>query len=149
MRRYSLLVTLILILAPFGGCSRTPADPELVKAVEEYCSVIQLVYLQANMVPLAQVATDKESKRVYPVVQALQSTGNAMRTEILSFKAVGSRMGEARAAFVETREKWRFWWEDRRTGQITKPKTEEEYRLTYRLVRDGQRWKVDQVKHEK
>ena len=89
-RLVSALILLWLAALLLVGCSRPGQDQPVVKAVEEYCSIIQAVYLQANIAPLAQIATDKELKRVFPIVQALQA-GQANQQMLLVRLAVQDR----------------------------------------------------------
>ncbi|AJE04658.1 hypothetical protein [Geobacter pickeringii] len=124
----------VLLLA---GCS---PSTERIAAVQNYCSVIQAVYVSQDLAPLAHVATQKELKKVYPVVLALKTTDNVMKTTIDSFSITGGG-GDT----VETREQWTFWWEDRRGGGVTKEKKTESYHLRYHLKKEKGRWKVDYI----
>ena len=126
----------------FNGSERTEAE----NFVKSYCSVLQRVYAEAKLEILANLATEKEYKKVFPVVQALKATNNVMKTEILDFKVKGTTVQGSKAT-VKTAERWRYWWEDRKTGAITKPKVEESYDLMYNLVKVGGKWKVDFIKN--
>jgi len=145
-RLVSALILLWLAALLLAGCSRPGQDQPVVKAVEEYCSIIQTVYLQLDLKPLAQVATEKELKRVYPIVQALQAANNVMKTEVDAFTVTSVAVSGATAT-VDTAERWTFWWEERGTGTVTKEKKEENYRLRYALLNQNGAWKVDQVRH--
>jgi hypothetical protein len=87
-------------------------------------------------------------KKLYPVIQALSATDNSMKTEIAELKIDKAKVTEDRAT-VRTSEKWRYWWADRKTGAITKPKREESYELEYNLLKNNGRWRVDSIKNLK
>jgi len=128
-----------------SGCN-SAKNREAANAVQNYCSILQMTYDRADLNILAQVTTDKEIKKVFPVIQALNATGNSMKTEIVEFKIQKAKVATDKAT-VQTAEKWRYWWEDRKTGTITKPKSEESYRLEYNLVKNNGQWKVDCIRN--
>ncbi|MGB9082102.1 MAG: hypothetical protein WCD00_12455, partial [Desulfuromonadaceae bacterium] len=111
-----------------SGCSPSKEQKDAGNFVQNYCSVLQNVYARADMKILGNMATEKELKRVFPVLQALVATENVMKSEILKFKLKKTTV-TADTATVQTSERWLFWWEDRKTGTITKPKVEESYEL--------------------
>jgi prephenate dehydratase len=143
------VAVLFLLVSLLAGCSQKAPEHPSVKAVEEYCSIIQAVYLRQDLSLLEKIATEKEVKRVFPVIQALKAADNVMKTEIEEFtvrKAVTASTGDT--ATVETSERWKFWWEDRKTGSVTKEKKVEQYRLLYTIINDKGAWKVDQVRNQ-
>ncbi len=129
------------------GCGVNKNEEEAKNFVQNYCSILQLTYARADLNVLAQVTTEKELKKVFPVIQALKATGNIMKTEVLEFNIKKAKVKDD-SAIVRTHERWRYWWEDGNTGSITKPKNEETYNLEYHLIkeRNGQ-WKVDFIKN--
>lgn len=144
---FKILILSVTVICLCLACEHKK-NPALIKAVEEYCSVAQAVYVSLDLKLLEHVATENELKRVFPIVQALRAADNVMKSEILEFsvKAAGNGMKQDTAT-VDTVERWRFWWEDRKTGAITKGKKEESYRLRYSLVKTGTTWKIDGVKN--
>lgn len=133
----------VLLLA---GCGKSKEVAEMENFVMNYCSIMQAAYANGDLNLAAPMTTEKELKKLFPVFQALKGTDNVMMTEIQEFKVKDVDMDGDKAT-VKTMEKWRFWWQDKRSGQITKPKTEESYRLRYHLVRAGGAWKVDSVEN--
>lgn len=129
-----------------SGCKPSKEDEEVRGFVKNYVSIMQGVYAEANLNILAPFATEKEIKKMFPVIQALKATGNVMKTEILDFNIKKSKV-KADVATVTSSERWRFWWQDVKTGAITKPRSEESYRLEYHLVKDKGQWKVDFIKN--
>jgi len=145
----SLVRALVLLFLILPGCSQEGGEHPPVKAVEEYCSIIQTVYLRLDLNLLEKIATEKEVKRVFPIVQALKGADNVMKTEIEEFTVRNVTIASTGdAATVETSERWKFWWEDRKTGRVTKEKKVEQYRLRYSLVNERGIWKVDQVRNQ-
>jgi hypothetical protein len=129
-----------------AGCSENPQKSEVENFVRNYCSVLQMAYETADFDILVPAATEKELKKVFPVIQALKATDNVMKTEILGFKIKKTKVSEDKAT-VRTHERWRYWWEERRSGTITKPKGEESYKLEYNLLKENGRWKVDFIRN--
>lgn len=126
------------------GCS-SAEQKEAENFVKSYLSVLQRVYAEARLESLANMTTEKEYKKIFPIVQALKATNNVMKTEVLEFKVKQTKIEGAKAT-VRTTERWRYWWEDRQTGAVTKPKTEESYDLEYNLVKVKGSWRVDLMK---
>ncbi len=138
------LVSVMVCVVVISGCRSSKEQEEAGSFVQSYCSVLQNVYLKADMKILGQMATENELKRVFPTIQALTATDNIMKSEILEFKLKKTTLEDGKAT-VRTSERWRFWWEDRKTGTITKPKVEESYKLNYHLVKDKSGWLVDSI----
>lgn len=139
------VISLLVVLASLG-CSPGKEDMEARNFVQNYVSTLQLAYSKADLNKIAPFTTEKELKKVFPVFQALQSTENIMLSEILDFKIKKSGIKKDTAT-VTTNERWRYWWQDVKTGVITKPKAEESYRLEYNLVKVNGQWKVDFIKN--
>jgi hypothetical protein len=143
----SVIAAIITALALFGcGRSDSQEQTEAENFVKGYCSILQRVYAEARLEMLANVATEQEYKKVFPVVQALKATNNVMKTEVLEFKVKGATVQGTKAT-VRTSERWRFWWEDRKSGAITKPKVEESYDLEYSLLKLKGSWRVDSIRN--
>lgn len=146
MKKGILLIATVFLLLISFGCKPSKEDEEVRDFVKNYVSIMQAVYAEANLYLLVPFTAEKEIKKVFPVIQALKATGNVMKTEILAFDLKKSKV-DGDTATVRTTERWRFWWQDAKTGIITKPKTEEQYKLEYHLVKTGGGWKVDFVKN--
>ncbi|MBJ6723116.1 hypothetical protein [Geomesophilobacter sediminis] len=143
-RLYALLcIGALLVL----GCS-DKKEEEVKAFVANYCSVLQDTYAKADMKQLVPLATEKELKKIFPLIQALNATNNSMRTEIVDYKIVRTKVADNEAT-VRTDEKWRYWWVDRTSGLITKQKQEESYQLQYNLIKVDGRWRVDSVQNLK
>jgi len=143
------VIVSFLMLTLLPGCSQKSGQRHPTKAVEEYCSIIQAVYLHQDLNLLTKIATANEVKRVFPVIQALKAADNVMKTEIEEFTIRNETLSaQGNTATVETSERWKFWWEDRKTGAVTKEKKVEQYRLRYSLIQDQGIWKVDQVRNQ-
>jgi len=136
------VVFLMFGCSSFNGAEQTEAE----NFVKSYLSVLQRVYAEAKLEPLANLATEQEYKKVFPVIQALEATNNVMKTEVLEFKVKRTRI-EGSKAVVTTAERWLYWWEDRKTGAITKPKGEESYNLEYHLLKVKGSWRVDSIRN--
>ncbi|HBA89826.1 MAG TPA: hypothetical protein DCZ75_18100 [Geobacter sp.] len=141
-----LIVSLLLGALVFAGCSASKEEKEVAGVIQNYLSLMQVVYDRADLSLLYPIASDKELKKVFPTIQALQATGNRMKTEILEFKVKAADVQPSRAT-VTTAEKWRFWWVDEKSGSITKQKSEESYHLEYNLIKVDNRWKVDYIRN--
>lgn len=129
-----------------SGCSASKEEKEVAGVIQNYLSLMQVVYDRADLSLIYPVASEKELKKVFPTIQALQATGNRMKTEILEFKVKDAEVKPARAT-VTTAEKWRYWWVDQKSGAITKPMAEESYQLEYNLIKVDNSWKVDYIRN--
>ncbi|WP_243372307.1 nuclear transport factor 2 family protein [Geotalea sp. SG265] len=146
MKKGILFIAVVSLALITFGCKPSKEDEEVRNFVKNYVSIMQAVYAEANLNLLVPFTAEKEIKKVFPVIQALKATDNVMKTEILAFELEKSKV-KGDTATVRTTERWRFWWQDAKTGAITKPKTEEQYRLEYHLVKTGGGWKVDFVRN--
>jgi hypothetical protein len=146
IRGIAVIVTSIILLA---GCSaKVDTNHPAVEGVRNYCTMLQMVYVKRDLNVLKSVATDTELKRIFPVVQTLLAADNVMRTQVERFDVQGVRSEDGgRKVIVDTKEKWTFWWEDRKTGTVTKEKKTEEYRLRYELIQNNGRWMVEKVRN--
>lgn len=144
-----LMVVALLIAMMITGCGKkADINHPAVEGVRNYCTMLQMVYVKRDLNALRQVATDNELKRVFPIVQTLLAADNVMKTQVESFDVIDARPLDGGKRFkVETKERWLFWWEDRKTGTITKEKKAESYHLDYELVQKDGRWLVDKVRN--
>ncbi|MBK5276774.1 MAG: hypothetical protein JJE30_17230 [Desulfuromonadales bacterium] len=143
IRMTTLMVFGILLLL---GCGADKGEEEAKGFVQNYCSILQDAYSRADMKLIGRISTEKEMKKLFPVIQALTATDNYMKTEILEFKIKKAKVKDDKAT-VSTSEKWRYWWIDQKTGTITKPKHEESYELEYNLLKVDGSWRVDFIKN--
>ena len=137
---------MLLGMIMLSGCSENKNEEEAKNFVQNYCSVMQDAYARADLNIIGTMTTENEIKKLFPIIQALTATDNRMKTEIIEFKLKKAKVSGDKAT-VRTAEKWRFWWVDKTSGTITKPKSEESYKLEYNLVKDHGQWKVDFVKN--
>jgi len=143
-RRF-LSALLLLLLAP--ACLRQADPAEIRAAVERYNGMLRRAYLEANPELLDAVATARHRAAVLPVIQALRAKNSSMIAEQQEFRVLGIETA-ADTARLRAEEKWRYWWQDVRTGRITRPLQEIRYRLVYHLVRSGGgTWKVDRTEN--
>lgn len=146
IRGISAIVISMLFLA---GCGKkADTNHPAVEGVRNYCTMLQMVYMKRDLTALQQVATENELKRVFPTVQTLLAADNVMKTQVERFDVLDVRAAEGgKRTIVETKEGWTFWWENRKTGAVTKEKKTENYHLRYELVQKDGRWLVDKVRN--
>lgn len=138
------LYAVMLLGLALAGCGDRKKEEEVKAFVKKYASVLQESYATGNMAPLSQLATEKELRKMAPLMQALNTTNSSMKTEISEFKIDKVKVSENEAT-VKTTQKWRYWWVSRSTGLITKQKQEESYKLEYTLFKMDGRWMVDSI----
>lgn len=130
------------------ACSSShPVDQNLSAAVENYVDVKKEIYAKPDLDKLAMVATANEVQTLFPLLQSLKSCDSVMKTE-LKYTVEQARVGSSGdCATVLTTECWKYWWEDRSTGKMTKNEKVEKYCLQYDLVKDDCGiWKVDRIR---
>jgi hypothetical protein len=76
--RYALILP--LLAAGPSGCRQGDewARNKVLEAVERYKGNLRRAYLEVNLEYLAGVATEKQMSRIYPALEALRASGNAM-----------------------------------------------------------------------
>lgn len=139
---------LALILVASLGCSQEQGDETagVINAVKRYNSLLRRTYLEANIRLLESVATQRQMDKVFPVVQALRSQNSSMISEQSAFAVRTVRMDSKHAAAIQTDESWKYWWQDKDSGVVTKKQETVTYRIEYGLVREGRDWKVDSIR---
>jgi hypothetical protein len=133
-----------LLLALVAACMGAPSPAEkevLIRAVSSYNTALRQAYHDANLAYMSPHVTEKELNRLFPVLQALRSSGNRMVAIQEEFQVLRVRL-RGRKAQVETTERWLYWWESLSTGRISKPKQSIRYRIRYHLRKEDGRWKV-------
>lgn len=141
-------IALGLVCILFTSCSSShPVDQNVSAAVVNYVGVKKEIYANPDLDKLAMVATANEVQTLFPLLQSLKSCDNVMKTE-MNCTVEEARIGSSGdCATVQTRECWKYWWEDRSTGKMTKNEKVENYCLQYDLVRDDCGiWKVDRIR---
>lgn len=135
-------------VALLAACSSShPVDRNISAAVEHYVDVKKEMYTHPDLGKLARVATANEVQTLFPVLQSLKSCDSVMKTEMNCTVEQAQANSSGDCATVRTRECWKYWWEDRTTGKLTKNEKVENYCLQYDLVRDDCGvWKVDRIR---
>lgn len=90
------------------------------------------------------VASEREALKLLRIVRNLAGAGSTMQSEIVSFTVNGLTLNRTSAS-VFTSECWRYWCVDSRSGAVSWPATVERFDHEYRLVRDGDSWRIADV----
>lgn len=143
------IVALFMTTLFLSGCTpKADTNHPAVEGVRNYCTMLQMVYVKRDLNALKDVATENELKRVFPVVQTLLAADNIMKTQVERFDVLAVKPAEGgKNMIVETKEKWAFWWEESKTGTVTKEKKSEEYHLRYELLQKDGRWLVEKIRN--
>ncbi len=147
MKKNTLFIKILsLIAAAMLVCSCDSGSraekKQVLDTVKKYNSLMRRAYMEANLNHMANIATEKQISKMFPVIQALRAEGSFMMAEQNTFevKRVSVRGETGR---VETEEEWVFWWQSKDTMEITKPEEKIAYKIRYNLVKENSSWKVD------
>ncbi|MDP2168745.1 MAG: hypothetical protein Q8J64_10495 [Thermodesulfovibrionales bacterium] len=133
-------------LAFIISCSSlSPEEKTVLKAVTSYNVALIQTYGDVNLNYMQFFASEAEIKKLFPIIQALMASGNRMVARQDEF-VVKSIKIKGDAATLRAEEKWTYWWEDVYTGEVTKPKAEQKYKINYMLKKVNGRWIVDSLK---
>jgi hypothetical protein len=136
----------VVLLSLLVECQqKSEQDSPLVKAVRDYNVAIIQAYSDANLNYMQPFASKEEINKLFPVMQSLTESNSRMVSIQKQFKVTEEKQTGEESGYVATNERWVYWWEDMRTGAVTKPKSEVNYHLTYHLQKEGTRWKVDRI----
>lgn len=133
------LIGFVLILA---SCVENPEAKNVRKAVEAYNQALIITYLEANLERVMPYATENELRKLYPTVLALQTTDSRMVATQDYFKVKKISVSGNQAS-LKAEEQWTYWWENRFTGNIIKPKSVQKYKIIYKLQKNRDRWVID------
>ncbi len=142
--RLSVLILNIFLLLSFTSCHASERDAVL-DTVKKYNETLIKVYRTLDYMSLQDYATLDEINRIFPVVQTLLNKNSIMVAEQRSFKVKKvDIMGDT--AQVETEEEWYYYWQEKKTGAITKLPQNIFYKIVYQLKKVDSRWKIDSLK---
>jgi hypothetical protein len=130
-----------LLLA--AACSRSEAD--LGAAVRAYDDALVRAYSRGDAAPLTGLATAKEQGRVQVLIDLKTAGKLALESRIEAFEVTTAKAA-GDAATVETRERWRYHDRSLKPGGADGPEFVADMRMTYDLVREDGRWKVQSVR---
>ena len=134
-----------LLLALAAACARP--DRDAAAAVRRYDDALVRAYRQADASELARVATADEARRVAVLVDLKSAAKLVLESELLAFRTDRVEVApDARAAVVETTERWRYFDRHLVPGEAPGPAFEREMSMQYDLAREGESWKVRSVK---
>lgn len=141
MKRLALILCLLLLCTCRDNVAAV--DSEIRDTVLAYNRLLAEGYRELNMNPVARVATERRLGRLYHHMASLGEAGARMETvaEEIVVTGVAERDEEAE---VTTRERWRCDYFDIGSGAKLSDNSIR-YRVSYRLVRDGGRWLVDDL----
>lgn len=133
-------ISLLYVLPAFAA-----EEDKIIDTIREYNKRLIKVYTTLDLALLEGVATTDEINRVFPVVQALLNKNSIMVAHQKTFKVKKFKMINANRASVETEELWFYWWQEKKTGSITRAPHEFLYKVRYHMIKDSSGWKVDKL----
>lgn len=155
VRRALSFILLIAVCLPAGtGCNGAGARKERIErdriAVEHtvlrYTQRLAEGYAKMNMTNLQEVATLEQAKKVYKHMSALGDAKIRMESELVDIEFLDIQVVEPGSAEVKTREKWNYTQVNTDTKMPSRPPvTGLIYTLSYKLVRQDDRWLVSSV----
>ncbi len=147
MKKYLMFMLAIAVSAV--SCAReSPEEVAAVtKTVRAYNIALIEAYKDADINYMLPFASEDQLSKLFPVLQALTVTGNSMIAIQDKFAIKRTKVGND-DAFVDTEEKWTYWWQDKFTGEVTKPKQVLDYKIRYHLIKTGGRWVVDRLEQK-
>ena len=140
-------ILLLLPLLCVFSCAKDPEESAAVQAVKAYNVALVQTYRDAVLDYMKPFASEDEINKLYPLMLALGAINSRMVAIQDEFKVLDVDI-EQNIARVETKEKWTYWWEDRQTGAIVKPKAVQDYKIVYRLKKVRGRWIVNSLQPE-
>jgi hypothetical protein len=140
MRR-ALAAAVALALAACGGDAR-----EAEQAVRRYDDASIAAYRAGTVEPLEALATARERKKVQVLVDLKKANGLVLESELRALDVERSERLGADLVKVRTRESWRYRDRPVAPGVPGGPSVSAEMTMEYSVVRDGGRWKVDDVR---
>lgn len=135
---------IIFIFIGLFSCRVNPEAKAVEQAVRSYNTALTQAYRDSNFNYLTPFASDNELNKLFPQFLALDTTNSRMIAIQDKFSIKGIKVGELTAA-LKAEEHWTYWWEDKNTGVITKPKKEQDYKIIYNLKKVKGRWLVDSL----
>jgi len=139
-RRYFI----VFIIFGLFSCRVNPEAKAVEQAVRSYNTALIQAYRDSVLNYITPFATDNELNKLFPQFLALDTTNSRMIAIQNKFSIKGISVAETTAT-LKAEEHWTYWWEDRNTGEITKPKKELDYKIVYNLKKVKGKWLVDSL----
>ena len=135
-----------MALTLFSSCNsgRSEEEAEVLSAVKGYN--IALTQMHRDLFPkyMEPFATKKEIKKLDHLLDPLRYTQSRMISRQDDFNVKSIEIDEQEATLT-AKEKWTYWWESLFTKEVTKEKTEVKYTVIYKLVKENNVWKVNEL----
>lgn len=135
-----------MMLTLLGACNsgRSEEEAEVLSAVKGYN--VALTQMHRDLFPkyMEPFATKQEIKKLDHLLDPLRYTRSRMISRQDDFKLKSIEVDELEATVI-AKEKWTYWWESLYTKELTKEKTEIKYTVIYKLVKENNVWKVDEL----
>jgi hypothetical protein len=131
----------------FVSCAVDSEKEHIKKTVKAYNIALVQSYRDVDLSYMKPFASKEQLNRLFPTIAALKSSGNIMIAVQLEHKVIKFR-SDGNEATVDVFEKWKYWWENRNSGQITKPAETMEYQMIYHLKKNNGNWLVDGIENK-
>lgn len=139
--RPSFAGALVLATVVAAGCSTDRREAE--RAVRAYNEAAVLAYRTRDLVPLREVATEKEWGKVVVLVDLKTASGLVLESELEALEVTGSEKPSPDRLKIVTRERWRYHDRPLQPGRPPGTVFVAQMTLEYDFVREDGRWKVD------
>jgi hypothetical protein len=134
----------IFIFIGLFSCRVNPEAKAVEQAVRSYNTALMQAYRDSNINYLMPFASENELNKLFPQFLALETTNSRMIAIQDKFSIKGINVGKTTAT-LKAEEHWTYWWEDKNTGVITRPKKEQDYKIIYTLKKAKGEWIVDSL----
>ena len=141
--RPTLLVLVCLSPCALLACEDLP-DARAEDLVRQYNRALATAFRTADPSPLKGVASEREVAKVTHLIDVKRETNMTLDSTLVDFGMQGvDRTGKK--VQVRSTERWRYVNRRIGSGEPVSATTDERYMMRYDLLRDGEKWKVDET----
>ena len=136
----------IVLILIFISCTENISNSKShEKIILRYNELLVRGYVEMNMTPLREVATEDQVQKVYHHMAALGESGLRLESELKDIDFLEINYDGKNIAFVKTRESWDYNHFHINTKKSSKKIENFVYELTYRLTKEDGMWIIANV----
>lgn len=125
------------------ACQDLP-DARAEDLVRQYDRALVTAFRTADPSPLKGVASEREVAKVTHLIDVKRETNVTLDSTLVDFQVQGVDRKD-KQVHVRTTERWRYVNRRIGSGEAVGTTTDERYTMRYDLMRDGEKWKVDET----
>ncbi len=137
------LICIVLLLP--ASCVKSAEKKDVETVIRAYNNALEKAFETKDFGPLKDLTTEREYNKATIYIMSYAGQDERLSAHLIKFDIKRTAIS-GNSADAVTSEEWEYERVNMATGEAVTPYTLYTYEMNYKLLKDGDKWKVDQLK---